>query len=309
MNDVSCYAANKPRARVTFSTNLARWLLSRKQARDTAAVATDWTTYGEWRDYALHDQFTEFFGVGSAHDKDVLDFGCGDGQLCIQLARVGARSVHGVDISEPGLKRFDERLRAYTGRVRPTYTLSREPRVIDAADQSFDAIYCLDALEHIMDYEAIIHEWHRVLRPGGSVYIWWQPYWHPYGHHAQYWAPTIPWLHVLLTHDEINRVCEAIVDWPDFNAPVWDRNVDGTKKNRFRGLNGNAGFLNELTVGEFEHRCAEAKLHIVRREFRPFNVPQPLKLVSTILSRVPMLQDYFIACAVYRLQKWEHLGC
>jgi SAM-dependent methyltransferase len=301
MNDAGSIA-EKHSVRVTLSIHAARWLLGRRQARAIGAVATDWNAYGDWRDNALHDQFSEFFGADSACGKDVLDFGCGDGQLCLLLARVGARSVRGVDLSEPGLKRFEERLRGYTGRVRPTYALSRNPRGIDAADQSLDAIYCMDVLEHIMDYEPIIHEWHRVLRRGGSVCIWWQPYWHPYGHRAQYWAP-IPWLHVLLTHDEINRVCEAIVDWQHFKAPVWDRNSDGTKKNRFRGLMGNAGFLNGLTIRQFERCCAQAKLSIARRELRPFNVPQPFKLVSTMLSRVPVVQDYFAACAVYRLEK------
>jgi SAM-dependent methyltransferase len=301
MNDVSTIVA-KARARVAIATHFARWLLTQKQARIISAVATDWNTYGSWRDQKLQEQCTAFFGAESARGKDVLDFGCGDGQLCIVLANMGARSVHGVDISEPGLKRFEERLRAYGGNVRPTYSLSRNAAAIEAADESFDAIYCLDALEHIMDYEPIIHEWQRVLRPSGHVYICWQPYWHPYGHHAQYWAP-IPWLHVLLTHDEINRVCEAIVDWQDFNAPIWDRNADGTKKNRFRDLNGNAGFLNELTIGEFERICAQAKLRIVRRQLRPFTVPQPLRLVSSTLSRVPPLQDYFTACAVYQLGK------
>src|SRR4051812_41814922 len=40
-----------------------------------------------------------YYLLGDVHDKDVLDFGCGDGENSVLLARRGAR-VRAMDISE-----------------------------------------------------------------------------------------------------------------------------------------------------------------------------------------------------------------
>jgi SAM-dependent methyltransferase len=36
-------------------------------------------------------------------------------------------------------------------------------------DRSFDAIVCIDAINHFLDRSAVLREWHRVLRGGGKV--------------------------------------------------------------------------------------------------------------------------------------------
>lgn len=40
---------------------------------------------------------------------------------------------------------------------------------LDMADDSLDAIACLDVLEHVPDYQAALYEFARVLRPGGHL--------------------------------------------------------------------------------------------------------------------------------------------
>jgi SAM-dependent methyltransferase len=290
--------------RTELTYRLARWLIARRQSRphSDTEVASDWGAYGDWRALALRNQFDENFR-GTALGKDALDFGCGDGALCSVLLGAGAKSAHGVDLDTKSLARFAERLTRMNGAKRPTFSRSESTSSIDEADRSFDAIYCLDVLEHISDYAPIIREWYRVLRPGGSVYIWWQPYWHPYGHHVYQWLP-VPWAHAFLSSKEMTEVCARIVDWPEFKEPVFDRHPDGSRRNRFRepGADGD-GFLNKLTVREFEGRCRGAGLTIKRRDFHPFTMPQPAKAISVALTKVPRVRDFFTACAIYELVK------
>jgi SAM-dependent methyltransferase len=234
---------------------------------------------------------------GTARAKDVLDFGCGDGALCYVLLDDGAKSAHGIDLDEKGLQRFAERLKIRQG---PTYGHATNPRKIELPDSSFDAIYCMDVMEHVMDYGPIIGEWHRVLRPGGSVYIWWQQHWHPYGHHAMDWIP-IPWAHIFLNDKEINEVCARIVDWDGFDTPVWDRNPDGSRRNRFRDAGAGSGFLNKLTTWQFERCAQDAGFTFARRHFQSFG--GWARLPSRVLSRIPRVRDYFMACAVYELRR------
>jgi SAM-dependent methyltransferase len=44
-------------------------------------------------------------------------------------------------------------------------------RTLPYSDRSFDAIYCLSVLEHTRQYDQIVQEFHRVLRPGGTLIV------------------------------------------------------------------------------------------------------------------------------------------
>ena len=289
--------------RVNVAYKVARHLVARRQSKSGGiAVAANWDVYGHWRDKVLRAQLIDGFGPHVAIGKVCLDFGCGDGALSTTLMDAGAESVHGVDLSEQCLQRFAERLARYPGNRRPTYSRSTIARRIDLPDQKFDAIFCFDVLEHVMDYREIIFEWFRVLKPGGSVYIWWQPYWHPYGHHAFDWIP-IPWAHVFLDRADLSEVCARIVDWDEFDAPIWDRNEDGTKKNRFRETDRGDHFLNRLTVRVFERICMDAGFKFSHREFQPFSMPGPARAISGLMTKVPMARDFFTAFTVYELQR------
>ena len=125
------------------------------------------------------------------------------------------------------------------------------PMQIDLPAASFDVIFCFDVLEHIMDYRDIVPEWHRVVRPrrqrADSLAAVLAPVRPP----RERLVP-IPWAHVLLNGRELREVCARIVDWPEFQESVWDRNADGSRRNRFREQDAGEDFLNKLTVREFE---------------------------------------------------------
>jgi SAM-dependent methyltransferase len=90
----------------------------------------------------------------------VLDLGCGDGRVAARLAAAGA-AVAGADPSAVAL----ERARA----AHPGLEL-REIGVdgrVPAEDGSFEAVVCLDVLQHVADTQRLMSEARRVLVPGG----------------------------------------------------------------------------------------------------------------------------------------------
>ena len=65
----------------------------------------------EFNDFALinepgyFNQFVDFIKSKiDLHDKSILEFGCGNGDLSINLLKSGARLVKGIDISEPSIR-------------------------------------------------------------------------------------------------------------------------------------------------------------------------------------------------------------
>jgi hypothetical protein len=82
---------------------------------------------------------------------------------------------------------------------------------------------------------------------------------------------------------------------------VWDQNPDGSRKNRFRVPQAGQGFLNKLTVRQFERVCSDAGFEFARREFHPFSMPQPLKAISALGTKLPGARDFLSAYAIYDL--------
>jgi SAM-dependent methyltransferase len=96
-------------------------------------------------------------------DLNILDAGCGTGAVMVYLSRYGA--VAGFDLSELALDFC--RQRGLTRLCRAT--VSRLPY----PDQAYDLVTSFDVLYHVQvsDYRRAIGEFHRVLKPGGRLFL------------------------------------------------------------------------------------------------------------------------------------------
>lgn len=260
--------------------------------------------YLAWRERALSAEFNRYFTQDLVRGKDILDFGCGTGALSYLLAHMGAKSCVGIDL-------LDRDIEVARGRAKGepvAFKCATSTNKVDMASESVDVITCFDVMEHIMEYESILKEWHRVLRPNGRVLISWQPWLHPYGHHAEPWVP-VPWAHVLLTEREIDEVCARVVDLPEFNAPYWDFDAQGNRINRFReglkpdGADKRGSFLNGLTMRRFERLCGELGFSIENRTLASFQGPSIVRSISAILIMIPGVREFFTANAAYTLRR------
>ncbi|MDP6436746.1 MAG: class I SAM-dependent methyltransferase [Gammaproteobacteria bacterium] len=259
--------------------------------------------YDEWRHEELETEFLKFFGADMIAGKDVLDFGCGDGDLALILNSLGAKSCIGVDIDARSIAVAKNKVRGEP----VSFICASNTTGIDLDDASVDVIACFDVMEHVMEYEAIMKEWLRVLRPGGKVLIHWQPWFHPYGHHGRNYIP-IPWVHLFLNYRKRTEVCARIAELPDFN-PAWqDKDEDEQRTNRFRqslesGSVEDDEFLNRLTLWRFEHLCGETGLKIERRVYVNFQGPFVVRIFCQLVSYIPFVREFFTANAIYVLTK------
>jgi GT2 family glycosyltransferase/glycosyltransferase involved in cell wall biosynthesis/SAM-dependent methyltransferase len=100
-----------------------------------------------------------------AMDKDVLDIACGEGYGSFLMA-AQARSVVGVDIANDAI------LHAQGKYARPNLRFCvGDCRAIPLAEKCVDLVVSFETLEHISEHEAFIRDIHRVLRPGGLLFI------------------------------------------------------------------------------------------------------------------------------------------
>jgi ubiquinone/menaquinone biosynthesis C-methylase UbiE len=93
----------------------------------------------------------------------LLDLGCGTG-FVIDLAKDLFNQIDGVDVTQAMLDRVDRS----SGNIRlHNCTAERLP----FADATFDVATSYAFLHHLEDYPRVLAEAHRVLKPGGGLYV------------------------------------------------------------------------------------------------------------------------------------------
>jgi len=101
--------------------------------------------------------------------KRVLDVGCGGGILSEAMARRGAQ-VTGIDLSVKALKVAQlHALEAQTPNVE--YREVSAEALAAAQPGSFDAVTCMEMLEHVPDPASVVRACSTLVKPGGWVFF------------------------------------------------------------------------------------------------------------------------------------------
>ncbi len=105
----------------------------------------------------------------------LLDLGCGFGRHAFEALRRGARVV-ACDMALPELQTIINTSYAMkeAGEIAPGLsctTVNGDGTRLPFADESFDRIIASEVMEHVPDDSAALAEFHRVLRPGGTIAI------------------------------------------------------------------------------------------------------------------------------------------
>ena len=98
----------------------------------------------------------------------ILDIGCGGGLVAEALAQQGAQ-VTGIDLAEEAIT--TARLHALAQNLSIDYQVMAAEDFAAQHEQTFDAITCLDMLEHVPDPARIVQAAAQALKPGGWAFF------------------------------------------------------------------------------------------------------------------------------------------
>ena len=133
----------------------------RAQAFGEDIGQTGWLTADE------HDMFLGWLALAAG--KRLLDVACGSGGPTLRAARRTAAHVHGIDLHADAVRTARAQAERTGLAARATFEQVDAGIRLPFDDASFDAVICVDAINHLPDRRATLREWARVLKPGGRV--------------------------------------------------------------------------------------------------------------------------------------------
>lgn len=142
-----------------FEDDVYAWVRSQSFGEDIGQ--NSWLLADELR------QFCEWLELSP--DSELLEVASGSGGPALFTAQTTGCRVTGVDVQEGGVATGNDaaRERGLADRVRFLQADARERLPFE--DESFDALICIDSINHLYERADVFRDWHRLLRPAGRA--------------------------------------------------------------------------------------------------------------------------------------------
>lgn len=133
----------------------------RREAYGEDIGQTSWSTAEEQDRFLCQLQLSE--------GKRLLDIACGSGGPALRIAERTGCSVTGIDLHEQAIatarrlasqRKLEQRAEFLAGDAGGTQPFP---------ENHFDAVTCIDSINHLPDRPRVLAEWKRVLTPGGRL--------------------------------------------------------------------------------------------------------------------------------------------
>ena len=210
-------------------------------------------------------------GKPNFENKSILDFGCGHGSLCIDIAKNNVSSILGIDLSEKLLNFANENLLKNYKNLKNKVSFEKKDLLKNNINKKFDYIVSKDTFEHSQNLPEILDRFYDLLNNHGKVFVGFGPLYNFYnGDHGRTQLK-FPWLHVILPEKYIIK---------RYN----NKNEEKIKKIQDLGLS-------KYSYSEYLDIFNKSKFQ--KEYFITNQSDHPVSKVFNFLSKINFLREYF----------------
>jgi SAM-dependent methyltransferase len=120
-----------------------------------------------WLTAEEYERFVSWLDLSPA--SHVLEVASGSGGPAAYLAEREGCRVTGIDANESGVANAAQSVAGTKAAGRVSFQVADANAPLPFDDEAFDALVCIDAMNHFPDRARVLREWRRVLRPGGRA--------------------------------------------------------------------------------------------------------------------------------------------
>jgi SAM-dependent methyltransferase len=142
-----------------------------KQVLETIRKETFGQDIGQnsWTTVEEYDRFLSWLDLRAEHH--VLEVASGSGGPALYVAKHAGCKVTGIDANEAGVATAAQAAVDSNQADRVTFAVADANSPLPFRDDSFDAVLCIDSMNHFPDREKVFQEWRRILRPGQRAVV------------------------------------------------------------------------------------------------------------------------------------------
>ncbi len=133
----------------------------RREAYGEDLGQASWITAAEAREW--------FDLLRLAPGQKALEMACGSGGVTCAMARHTGATCVGVDINVHGIDAANQWAQREELSSLVSFQVVDGSRRLPFPDESFDVVFCNDAINHLPDRLRVLTDWHRILRPRGRL--------------------------------------------------------------------------------------------------------------------------------------------
>jgi ubiquinone/menaquinone biosynthesis C-methylase UbiE len=148
--------------------------LIEKESRHWGEVKQDPNNPQIWHDQKLFEiffgnEYRQFVERVVANGPRVLELGCGEGNLTLELASAGM-DITAIDLSADRIERAREKAKKLNPTIQPNWLVA-DLNTFPLPRNAFDCVVAHDSLHHILQLRYVCDEVAHALKPGGYFIV------------------------------------------------------------------------------------------------------------------------------------------
>ena len=256
------------------------------------------------REYEEAERVCPEFGKHwDLRSKKVLDVGSGLGGKPLYYSDQGADCVVAIDLRSFSVAATRKLMLLHERSV--IYPVLADAAHVPFAKGYFDVIVSINVFEHVDDLSAVLYECKRLLHPGGLIFLYFPPFYSPWGAHVEGWI-NFPWPHVVFSDRVLIRAIRRIEEMRKLNedyippAQVGWQYLEHLPE------------LNRITARGFKRLIREVGLQVVESHMLPFGhhalrnrgtFAQIALRALRIMADLPVAREFIATKMVFALTK------